>query len=90
MAPKTLIKLGGLIVHSKPNNMILSAFHGKIPETGKNIFKKFSSPNVGPKPTNQSRSNSTCRILLQISLAHIYVFDLPLKLRVIHIRKNKH
>ena len=89
MAPTILIKFCGLIVHSKPNNVILVNFPRKIPETGK-IFLKFffPSPNAGPKPTHQSRSNSIYRIVLQIFLAIIFVFDLPLKLRVVHIGKN--
>ena len=88
MAPTILIKFCGLIVHSKPNNVMLANFPGKIPETGKIYFKCFPSPNAGPKPTHQSRSNSICRILLQIFLAIIFFFDLPLKLRVVHISKN--
>ena len=58
MAPTILIKFCGLIVHSKPDNVILANFPGKIPETGKIFLNFFSSPNAGPKPTNQSRSNS--------------------------------
>ena len=81
MARTILIKFCVLIAHSKPNNMILSVFPGKI--------FSFSSFNVGPKPTHQSRSNSIYRILLQIFLAIIFVFNLPLKLSVVHTRKNK-
>ena len=40
MVPTILIKFYAFIVHSKPNNMTLSAFPGKIPETGK-IYLKF-------------------------------------------------
>ena len=39
MAPTILIKFCGLIEHSKPNNMTLTAFPGKIPETRKIVFK---------------------------------------------------
>ena len=39
MALTILIKLCGFIVHSKTNNMTLSAFLGKIPETRKIVFK---------------------------------------------------
>ena len=46
------------------------------------------TPNVAPKPTHQSRSDSISRALLQISLALIFVFNLPLKLRVVYIRKK--
>ena len=80
MAPTIFIKFCVIIIiHSKPNNVIVSAFPEKIPETGK-IFLKifFPFPNVGPKLTVQSRSNSTYRVLLQISIAHIFVFHLPL------------
>ena len=89
IAPTILIKFCGLIVHSKPNNVILANFPGKIPESGK-IFLKFffPYPNAVPKPTHQSRSNSIYMILLQIFLAIIFVFDLPLKLMVVHIGKN--
>ena len=52
MAQTILIKFCGLIVHSKPNNVILANFSGKIPETGKICLKFFLSPNVGPKPTH--------------------------------------
>ena len=38
MAPTNLIKFFGFIVHSQPNNMTLSAFPEKVPETEKNIF----------------------------------------------------
>ena len=40
MAPTILIKFSGFIVglYSKPNNMTLSAFPGKIPETRKLVF----------------------------------------------------
>ena len=46
-------------------------------------------PNVVPKPTERSSSHSISRILLQISQTVFLVFDLPLKLRVLHIRNNK-
>ena len=87
-AQTILIKFGEFIVHSKPNSVILANFPGKIPETGKIFFKSFPSPNAGPKPNHQSRSNSIYRILLQIFLAIIFVFDPPLKLRVVHIGKS--
>ena len=63
MTPTILVKFCGFIVHSKPNNMKLSAFPGKIPETGKIVFNFLSvaSPNVAPKPTDQSRSYSISR-----------------------------
>ena len=42
MAPTILIKFCGFIVQSKDNNVTLSAFPGKIPETGKIYFKFLS------------------------------------------------
>ena len=74
MALTILIKFCGFIVHSKPKNMTLSVFPGKIPETRKIVFIFCSSLNVAPKPTGQSRSHSICRVPLQISLAHFFRF----------------
>ena len=42
MALTILIKFYGFIVHSKLNNMTLSAFPGKIPETRKIVFNFLS------------------------------------------------
>ena len=42
MATTVLINFRGFIVHSKPNNMTLSAFPGKIPETRKIVFNFLS------------------------------------------------
>ena len=42
MALTILFKFYGLIVHSKPNNMTLSAFSGKILETRKIVFNFLS------------------------------------------------
>ena len=88
MAPTKLIKFCGFTVLLKPNNVTLSAFPEKIPETGKILLNFLSSSNVGPELTHQCHSNPIYRALLQISLARIFVFDLPLKLRVVHIRKH--
>ena len=41
-----------------------------------------------PTPIDRSRSNSISWVPLQISLARFFVFDLPSKLMVVHIRKN--
>ena len=46
------------------------------------------SPNIAPKPTDQSCSNSVSRVPLQTSPACLFVFELPSKLRVVHIRKK--
>ena len=75
-------------LHSKPNNVILANFPEIIPETKKHFFNFFPCPNAGPKATHQSRPNSIYRILLQIFLAIIFVFDLSLKLRVVNIGIN--
>ena len=88
MAPTILTKFCGFIEHSRPNNMTLSAFPEKIPETRKIVLIFCPSPNVSPKPTGQSRSHSISRVPLQISVARFFVFDLPSKLRIVHIRKN--
>ena len=45
------------------------------------------SPNVAPKPIDQSRSNSISRVLLKISPPRVFVFDLHVKLRLVQIRK---
>ena len=74
MAPTILIKFCGFIVHSKHNNMTLSAFPGKIPETGKIYFKFFPSPNSRPKLTHQSRSKLVSRVLSQISRTLFFSF----------------
>ena len=74
MAPTNLIKFYELIVHSKLNNMTLSAFPGNIPETEKYIFKFFPSPNAGPKLTHQSRSKSISRVFSQISRTLYFSF----------------
>ena len=88
MVPRNVIEFCALIVHSKPNNMIglLSGFHAKILK--RKYFKKFPSPTVRPKPTDQSRSNSTYRFLLKISLPRIFVSDLPFKLSLVYVRKK--
>ena len=41
MYPTKLIKFCGFTVHSKPNNVTLSTFPEKIPETGKILKKIF-------------------------------------------------
>ena len=46
------------------------------------------SPNVEPKPINRSRSKSIPSFFSQIFRAVFSVLPLPLKLRVVHIRKK--
>ena len=70
-----------------------TAHHRLFPEKSlkleKYIFNFFPSPKAGPKPTHQSRSKSTSRVLSQISRTNFFsVFTLTLKLRVVHIRKK--
>ena len=71
MAPTIFIQFSGFIVHSKPNNITLSAFPGKFPETRKIVFNfpSVAWPNIAPKSCDQSRSYSISRIPLQISPA---------------------
>ena len=94
MAPMILIKFCGFIVHSKTNNMALSAFPGKI-LTRKLFLNFLSARNVAPKPTDQSCSKSIFRVLLQLSPASPFHFRHnlnikgTLKLRVVHIRNKK-
>ena len=76
-----LIKFCGYIVHSKPNNMTLSTFPEKIPETRKIVFNFLPSPKVASKPTDQSRSNSISRISLKISLARFLHTRSTLKIK---------
>ena len=71
----------GFIVHSKPNNVTLSAFPGKIPETRKIVLIFYTTLNLAPKPTEQSRSHSISRVPLQISLARFSRFRSTLKIK---------
>ena len=75
MAPMNFIKFCGFIAHSNLNNMALSAFLRKILVTRIIFFLIFYlSPNVAPKPTDQSCSNSIFRVLLQLSSASPFDF----------------
>ena len=96
MAPTIFIKFCGCIVHSNPKNMALSTFAGKILLTRKIYFLYFlSAPNVAPKPTDQSCSNSIYRVLLQLSPASPFHFRPSfnikgtLMLTGVHIRNKK-
>ena len=88
MALTILIKFCGFIEHSILNNMTLSAFPGKIPETIRIVLIFCPSGKITPKPTDQSCSNSISGVPLQISLPVLSVFELPQKLRIVHIRKK--
>ena len=88
MAPTILIKFSGFIIYSKPRNMTLSTFPGKILETRKIVFNFQSVASVAPKPTGRSRSHSIPRVPLQIYLAQFFRFWSTPKLRVVHIRKK--
>ena len=79
-----LIKFCEFIVHSKPNNMTLLAFSEKSLKLEKWLLIFC----LAPKPTDQSCSNSLSGVPLQISPACFFVFELPSKLRVVHIRKK--
>ena len=78
MASTILIKFSGIIEYSKPNNMTLSAFPGRISETRKIVCP---SPNVAPKPTGQSHSHSISGVPLQISPALFLNFRPTLKIK---------
>ena len=83
------IKFSGFIVHSNLNYMTLSAIPGKSFKLEKVFFNLLPIAFLSLKPSHQSRSNSMYTILLQIFPAIIFVFDLPLKLRVVHIRTRR-
>ena len=57
------------IAHSKPNNMTLLAFPGKIPETREIVFNFFPSSKVALKSTDHCCSNLISGVLLPISSA---------------------
>ena len=61
-----LFKCFGYIVHSKPNNMTLSAFPEKSLKLEKWFLIFCLSLNVAPKQTDQSCSNSISGVPLQI------------------------
>ena len=96
MSPTILTKFSGFIVHSKPNNMTLSAFSGKILKTRIIVLLIFYlSPNVAPEVNDQSCSNSIFRVILSLSPARPFHFRRTLNikdtlmLRVVHIRNKK-
>ena len=92
MALTILLKYCVFIVHSKPSNMTLSAFPGKSLKLEKQFLIFCLSRNVAPKPTDQSCSNQISGVPLQlfpVSFSFfLFYFDLPSKLRVVHIRKK--
>ena len=50
----------------------------------------YPSPNVAPKPADQSCPNSVSKVPFQVTPARsFFTFHLPLKLRVVHIRNKK-
>ena len=89
MAITILIKFCGLIVAyiRNPTKWYYRIFPEKSLKLEKYILNFFSLL-TQVQPTHQSRSNSLYRVLLQIFLDIIFVFGLPLKLRVVHIGKN--
>ena len=80
MAPTIYIKCCEFIVHSNPNNMALSAFPGKI-LVNRIFFIFYPSPNVAPKPTDQSCSNSIFRVVLQLFPASPFHFSPTLNIK---------
>ena len=81
MALTFFIKFCGFIEHSKPNNMTLSAFPGKILETRKIVFNFLSVAKITSKPIDQSSSNSISGVPLQISSACYFRFGVTPKIK---------
>ena len=89
MAPTILIKFVGLQYIRIPTTWHYRLFLEKSLKLEIQFLIFCSSPNVAPKPNDQSRSNSISRIPLQISLpCFFFIFDIPSKVRVVHIRKK--
>ena len=77
-----LFKFCGFIVHSKPYNMILLAFPEKSLKLKKKKKSVWISPNVAPKPNDQSSWNSIYRVPLQISpFRSFFHFTLAVKIK---------
>ena len=76
-----LIKFCGFIVHSKLNNMARSAFPGKISETRKIVLNFLFVAWRSAWQTDQSRSNSTSTVPLQITLVRFFRFRSTLKIK---------
>ena len=81
MALTIFIKFCEFIVHSKTNNITLSAFPGKSLKQEKQFLIFCPSSNVAPKLSDQSRSHSISRIPLQISAASFFHFRSTLKIK---------
>ena len=96
MALTILIKFCGFIVHSKHNNITLSAFPGKSLKLEKQFFL-FSVRRLMQRlnQTDQSYSNFMFTVLLQLSPACSFHFRPTLNikgtlmLRVVYIRDKK-
>ena len=95
MALVIFIKICWFIAPSNLNNMALSAFPAKILVTRIIFLFFYLSPNVAPKPIEQSCSNSIFRVLLQLSPASPFHFRPrlyikgTLMLKVVHTRNKK-
>ena len=90
MAPTKLIKFCRFTValHSKPNNVTLSAFTEKIPEIEKKNLTFLCDRRLTERLTQLTNLiQFRCLGPLQIS-TFFFHFRLTVKLRVIHIRKN--
>ena len=75
------------------HNITLPIFPGKSLKLEKYFFYSpcDASSNITPKPTDQSRSNSLSRVLLQIFLGFIFffIFDQPSQLWVVLLKQSK-
>ena len=77
-ASTKLIKFCRFTVHSKPNNVTLSAFPEIIPEPEKKFnYSVWPSPNGAPNPTDQSHPFSS-PANISIPAFFFFIFDLLL------------
>ena len=89
MDPMIFIKFCGLVVHSNPKNMALSAFPEKILVTGKSIFL-FSIYRL-TKRLNKLTNLVQIRLraILQLSPARPFHFRPTLKIKAVHAINKK-
>ena len=89
MALTILIKFWGLQYIRSPIIRNYQLFKEKSLKLEKQFLIFCQSAQIAPKPNDQCRSYSISRVPLQISSARFFsVFELPPKLRVVHIKKK--